>query len=113
MFKNLKQKLNILRTKNAKPIITLNDADKVYLACARSDDALFSYVLALVCTRQGNTGYFNLLPQTEVFTFNSRAKADAFYGTVQQVSRMQSMGKVSNLFSAMEQEIKAFNNKTR
>jgi len=113
MFDKLKQKIKILRTKTANPIVSLNDADKVYLACVRRDDELFSYVLALVCERQENTRMFNLYPQTEVLTFNTRTGADAFYGTVQQLSRVQRTGSLSALFDMHLQQIKDFNDKAR
>ena len=113
MFDKLKSLLNKDRTKRGAPIVSLNDADKVYLACARRNDARFAYVLALVCNRQGNSRFFELLPRTEVMTFDSNAAADAYCGAIQQVSKIQRAGQMANLFSALDKEIKAFNQQTR
>lgn len=113
MFGKVKKMFRSNKIGTVKPIVELNDMDKVYLACARRNDARFAYVLALVCTRQENTRFYNMFPQTEVLTFESPSQADAYYGTVQQISKIQQAGLVGNLFSAMDDQIKAFNQKSR
>lgn len=113
MFEKLKQFITRKNIKPAQPIVVLNDADKVYLAAMRRDDARFAYVLALVSNRQNNSQFYDMVPQTQVYTFQTRPQADAFYGTVQQVSQMQRAGKFHGFFDAMSDEIKSFNEKTR
>lgn len=107
MSENMNNKL-----KSVRPIIVLSSADKIFLAASRRDDEIFSYVLALVCNRNPAGKDFILTPVKEVYAFESRDAANAFYGAAQQMADMNQQ-LMPDVFRMLGTLVKDFNEKIR
>lgn len=109
-----KQKKAKQNNKLVQPILTLSSNDKIFLASTRRDDAIFAYVLALVCYKKkdGLRSDVDINPTEEIYTFESATQADVFHNTVQQMIKMNEQW-MPGLLEILETPIKRFNEKIR
>ena len=102
--------------KDIQPDFTLNTTDKLFFALARRDVDTKSYVYALVINNANKDK--SLLPsysmdiKTEISSFRSVSRADAYYETAKLIMEQQvngNLGKLHELFRGLfESQIAAF-----
>lgn len=73
---------------NGVPKLVLNMTDKLYLATAVKSAGKLTFVYTLACLKS-NGNQYNLLPTTEIATFDNSRSADMYYKTVLQVMEYQ------------------------
>lgn len=73
---------------NGVPKLVLNMTDKLYLATAVKSVGKLTFVYTLACLKS-NGNQYNLLPTTEIATFDNSRSADIYYKTVLQVMKNQ------------------------
>lgn len=114
MFEKLKTNLAIKWLKqNNTPSVLLNSSDKIYLAVSKKNVDKLIFVYMLVCKNAGGQRY-DLLPTTEVASFEDKRKSEVFYKTVQEVMNLQQkMSGLQFLYNIMSDKITEFKENTR
>ncbi len=115
MFNKFKTKLALrwLRQNQMSPRLTLNATDKIYLAMATKSVDKLTYVYILACHRTKNNQY-NVLPETEVLTFDNKYTADIYKQTIAEIMGMQhKMPGVKTMLDILDTEINRFRENTR
>ncbi len=114
MLEGLKTKLALrwLKQNNA-PSVLLNSSDKIYLAVSKKNVDKLIFVYMLVCKNTGGQRY-ELLPTTEVASFEDKRKSEVFYKTVQEVMKLQQkMSGLRAMYNIMSDRIAEFKENTR
>lgn len=70
------------------PALIMNASDKIYLALSQKTVGKLVYIYTLACLKTGNNQY-NVIPTTEIATFESRKRANIYYNAVNQVMAYQ------------------------
>lgn len=105
--------MEIKLTPDQEPLRVVNDIDNIYFATARRDDGKFYYVYTLVSPLARGRAY-ELIPHTVVCAFDTRTKADGYYGAVNQIMAWQSKTPMYQKFLPYVGDyIAAFNSKMR
>lgn len=105
--------MNSNNKQTSRPKLTLNDADKLYLATATKSVDKLTFIYTLACLKE-NGKQWNIFPTTEISTFDNVKDADIYFKTVNQIMDYQqkSLGP-QKIKEMLEKEIREFTEKTR
>lgn len=95
------------------PKLVLNDQDRLYLATAVKSVNKLTFVYTLAC-HKCNATQWEIMPKTEIATFDNVRDADIYYRTVRQVMDFQQkMPGPKCIMESMADTIKKFMENTR
>ena len=95
------------------PLLNLSMTDKIYLAVSRQYADNLHYIYTLFC-RENRPNNYNMIPETEIATFQDVTQADVYYNTVLKIKEFQSRGEVHKALSGFADiSIADFQKRTR
>lgn len=99
--------------KIVQPKLVLDDRSKIYLAVHKKSVNKLIFVYMLVSNSTVGR-YWDVIPTTEIATFDDADEADIYLNTILQVMEyQQKFAGLRAIKNNMEEEIKAFNEKVR
>lgn len=95
------------------PLLNLSMTDKMYLAVSRQYADNLHYIYTLFC-RENRPNNYNMIPETEIATFQDATQADVYYNTVLKIKEFQSHDEVHKALSGFADiSIADFQKRTR
>lgn len=95
------------------PLLNLSMTDKMYLAVSHQYADNLHYIYTLFC-RENRPNNYNMIPETEIATFQDATQADVYYNTVLKIKEFQSRGEVHKALSGFADiSIADFQKRTR